>query len=185
MTRDDIRLLYEYDGWANRRVLKAASELSDEQFTRTISGSFHCLRDTLLHILGGEWIWLAYWRNPPDSPASLSELKAKRDALFSPEAFPNLDALQSKWIEVESEQSEFISRLNNDSLAKMLPFRGTRLTLMQLMQHVVNHSSYHRGQVAFIMRQLGAKPLATDFHVFLLEHLGGSATAQVTGAPTR
>ena len=178
MTRDDIRLLYEYDRWANRRMLKAASALSDEQFTRAMSGSFHCLRDTLLHILGGEWIWLAYWRNPPDSPASLSDLRAKRDALFSPEAFPNVNALQSKWIEVELEQSEFVNRVNNKSLAKMLPFRGMRLTLMHLMQHVVNHSTYHRGQVALTMRQLGAEPLATDFHVFLLEHLGESATAQ-------
>jgi len=57
--------------------------------------------------LGGEWIWLAYWRNPPDSPASLSDLKSKRDSLFSPEAFPNVDALQSKWIEIELEQSDF------------------------------------------------------------------------------
>ena len=178
MTRDDIRLLYEYDRWANRRVLKAASTLSHQQFTRAMSGSFHCVRDTLLHILGGEWIWLAYWRSPPDSPASLSELRATRDALFSPEAFANIDALQSKWIEVELEQSEFVNRVTNKSLAKMLPFRGTRLTLMHLMQHVVNHSTYHRGQVALMMRQLGAEPLATDFHVFLLEHLGESATAQ-------
>ena len=178
MTRDDIRLLYEFDRWANRRVLKAVSTLSDEQFTRAMSGSFHCVKDTLLHILGGEWIWLAYWRNPPDSPASLSDLKSRRDNLFRPEAFPNVDALQSKWIEVELEQSEFVNQVTNESLAKMLPFRGTRLTLMHLMQHVVNHSTYHRGQVALTMRQLGDETLATDFHIFLLEHLGESATAQ-------
>ena len=172
MTTDDIRLLFEYDCWANRRVLKAASRLSDEQFTQPTSGSFHCVRDTLLHILGGEWIWLSYWRHPPESSASLSDLKAKRDAIFSPEAFPNVDALQSKWIEVQSEQSEFVNRVDNESLAKMLPFRGTRLSLVHLMQHVVNHSTYHRGQVALTMRQLGAEPLATDFHAFLLEHLG-------------
>ena len=177
MTRDDIRLLFEYDRWANRRVLQAASRLTDEQFTLAMSGSFHCVRDTLLHILGGEWIWLAYWRNPPDSPASVSNLRAKRDAFFSPEAFPNLDALQSKWIEVESEQSEFLNRMNNESLAKMLPFRGTRLSLMHLMQHVVNHSTYHRGQVALTMRQLGAEPPATDLHVFLVEHLSNPATS--------
>ena len=179
MTRDDIRLLYEYDRWANRRVLKAASTLSDEQFTRAMSDSFHCVRDTLLHILGGEWIWLAYWRYPPDSPASLSDLRAKRDALFSPEAFPNVNALRSKWMEVELEQSEFVNRVNNKSLAKMLPFRGMRLTLMHLMRRVhQGQPTYHRGQVALTLRQLGAEPLATDFHVFLLEHLGESATAQ-------
>jgi uncharacterized damage-inducible protein DinB len=49
---------------------------------------------------------------------------------------------------------------------------------MHLMQHVVNHSTYHRGQVTLTMRQLGAEPLATDFHVFLVEHLGESATEQ-------
>jgi uncharacterized damage-inducible protein DinB len=178
MTSDDIRLLYEYDRWANRRVLNAASTLTQEQFTRCVSGSFHCVRDTLLHILSGDWIWLAYWGNPPDSTAALSDLKAKRDALFSPEAFPNVDALQSKWIEVELEQWDFVNRLDNESLANLLPFRGTRLTLMHLMQHVVNHSTYHRGQVALTMRQLGVQPLATDFHVFLLERLGESATTQ-------
>jgi uncharacterized damage-inducible protein DinB len=178
MTRDDILLLYEYDRWANRRVLNAASTLTHEQFTRCVSGSFHCVRDTLLHILGGEWIWLTYWRNPPDSPASLSALRTKRDDLFSPEAFPTVDALQSKWKEVQLEQSEFIDRLDDKGLAKMLPFRETRLSLMHQMQHVVNHSTYHRGQVALTMRQLGAEPLATDFHVFLLEHLGESASAQ-------
>jgi uncharacterized damage-inducible protein DinB len=99
-------------------------------------------------------------------------LKAKRDTLFSSEAFPNVDVLQSKWIEVQSEQAEFVNRVDNESLAQMLPFRGTRLSLMHLMQHVVNHSTYHRGQAALAMRQLGAEPLATDFHVFLLEHLG-------------
>lgn len=169
MSSDDIRLLFEYDRWANHRVLKAASRLTDEQFTRAMSGSFHCVRDTLLHILGGEWVWLAYWKDPPEIPASLSDLKAKRDTLFSPEAFANLDALQTKWIEVELEQSEFLNRVNNESLTIMLPFRGTRLSLMHLMQHVVNHSTYHRGQVTLTMRQLGAEPLATDFHVFLLE----------------
>jgi len=99
-------------------------------------------------------------------------LKAKRDTLFSSEAFPNVDVLQSKWIEVQSEQAEFVNRVDNESLAQMLPFRGTRLSLMHLMQHVVNHSTYHRGQAALAMSQLGAEPLATDFHVFLLEHLG-------------
>ena len=53
MTRDDILLLYEYDRWANRRVLNAASTLTHEQFTRCVSGNFHRVRDTLLHILGG------------------------------------------------------------------------------------------------------------------------------------
>jgi uncharacterized damage-inducible protein DinB len=51
----------------------------------------------------------------------------------------------------------------------MLPFRKTQVRLGHLMQHLANHSTYHRGQIALMMRQLNAEPLATDFHVFLVE----------------
>jgi uncharacterized damage-inducible protein DinB len=74
MTREDIQLLYEYDRWANNRVLQAASALSVEAFTRDLGGSFCSVRDTLAHIISGEWIWLAYWRKPPYNPAELTSL---------------------------------------------------------------------------------------------------------------
>ena len=59
--------------------------------------------------------------------------------------------------------------MTNESLEKMLPFRTTQIRLAHLMQHLANHSTYHRGLVALMMRQLDAEPLATDFHVFLVE----------------
>jgi len=170
MTTDDIQLLYQYDRWANRRVLKAAATLSAEQFTRDLGGSFRSVRDLLLHIVGGEWIWLAYWKNPPATLASLTDLRIQRDAVFNPDAYPDLNAVHSKWMEIEMEQAEFVNRVTNEDLAKMLPFRGARIKLTHLMQHLANHSTYHRGQLALAMRQLGAEPLATDFHVFLVEH---------------
>ena len=172
MTKEDIRLLYEYDRWANRRVISAAGTLSAEQFTRDLGGSFRSVRDTLLHILGGEWIWLAYWKDPPSNPASLSELIARRDALFHPDAFPNASVVQSKWMEIEKAQAEFVNRVTNEALERMLPFRGTHIKLMHLMQHVANHSTYHRGQIAAMIRQLDGKPLATDFSAFLAEGRG-------------
>jgi uncharacterized damage-inducible protein DinB len=57
----------------------------------------------------------------------------------------------------------------DEALRQMVPFRMRQIKLMHLMQHLANHSSYHRGQIALMMRQLGAEPLATDFHVFLVE----------------
>jgi uncharacterized damage-inducible protein DinB len=172
MTRDDIQLLYEYDRWANNRVLLAVSALSAEQFTHDLGGGFRSVRDALVHIIGGEWIWLEYWKEPPHSSAALAELSTRRDALFNPNAFPNVAAVRSKWLEVEKEQAKFVNRVTSESLEKLLPFRTTQVRLAHLMQHMANHSTYHRGQVAMMMRQLDAEPLATDFHVFLVEGRG-------------
>ncbi len=178
MTKQDIQLLYEYDRWANSRVLQALSALSAEQFARDLGGGFRSVRDTLVHIIGSEWGWLAYWKEPSHDLAFLTDLRTRRDALFNPNAFPNVTAVQSKWAEVEKEQAEFVNRLTSESLEKMLPFRTTQIRLAHLMQHLANHSTYHRGQVALMMRQLDAEPLATDFHVFLVEGCREAAAAQ-------
>ena len=77
--------------------------------------------------------------------------------------------MQLKWAEVEEEQTEFVNRITTESLETMLPFRQTQVRLAHLMQHQANHSTYHRGQIALMMRQLNVEPLATDFHVFLVE----------------
>jgi uncharacterized damage-inducible protein DinB len=74
MTKEDIRLLYEYDRWANHRVCNAVSVLTPEQFTRDLGGSFASVRDTIVHIVAAEWIWLSYWNEGlhPVLPPSLS-----------------------------------------------------------------------------------------------------------------
>jgi uncharacterized damage-inducible protein DinB len=178
MNKDDIRLLYEYDRWANNRVLQAVSALSDEQFTRDLGGSFRSVRDTLVHIIGGEWGWLTYWKEPSPSSAFLKDLWARHEALFDPSTFPTVAAVQTKWAEIEKEQAEFVNGVTDESLGKMLPLRTTQVSLGHLMQHLANHSTYHRGQIAMMMRQLGAKPVATDFHVFLVEGRREAAAAQ-------
>lgn len=178
MNKDDIQLLYEYDRWANNRVLRAALALNDEQFTRDLGGSFRTVRDALVHIVGGEWGWLTYWKEPSPSAAFVKELWDRHNALFRPEAFPDVAAVRSKLAEIEREQAEFVNGVTDESLQRMLPLRGTQISLGHLMQHLANHSTYHRGQVALMMRQLGAKPLATDFHVFLVDRRGESTTAK-------
>ena len=173
MTIDDIQLLFEYDRWANNRVLQASGALSAEQFTRDLGGSFRSVRDALLHIIGGDWGWLTYWKEPSHTPEFLADLWNRHDTLFRPDAFPDLATVRLKWAEVEKEQTEFVSSVTEEALSKMLPIRKTQLSLAHLMQHLANHSTYHRGQIAMMTRQLGAKPLATDFHLFLAEGRSG------------
>jgi uncharacterized damage-inducible protein DinB len=169
MTKDDIQLLYEYDRWANNRVLQAISALSPEQFTHDLGGSFRSVRDTLVHIIGGERGWVTYWKESSPSAAFLADLWDRHDTLFHPDVFPNVAAVRLKWAEVEKQQTEFVNSVTEDALRRMFPVRTIQLSLAHLMQHLANHSAYHRGQVALMMRQFGASPLATDFHVFLEE----------------
>jgi uncharacterized damage-inducible protein DinB len=177
MTKDDIQLLYEYDRWANNRVLQAASTLSAEEFTRDLGGSFRSVRDTLVHIVAGEWGWITIWKEPSLSSAFVTDLWTRIGALFHPNAFPDLAAVQLKWAEIEREQVEFVNRVTNESLGRMLPVRTKQISLAHLMQHLANHSTYHRGQVSLMMRQLAAEPLATDFAMFLMEGRREAAVA--------
>lgn len=135
-------------------------------------GAFRSVRDTLVHIAGGESIWLQYWRADSISIPFVSDLQKQRDQLFRPELYSAIAAVEAKWREVEKEQIAFVESVTDEGLNRMLPFRTTHASLAHLMQHVANHSGYHRGQIALMMRQLKAEPIATDFHVFLVEGRG-------------
>jgi|ERR1700722_727042 len=168
MNKDDIQLLFEYDRWANKSVLQAASTLSGEQFTRDLGGSFKSVRDTLVHIVSGEWGWLTIWKEPALTSAFVTELWDRIEVTFDPKAYCDIASVRAKWGEIEREQIDFVSGVTDESLMRMLPIRTTHLSLAHLMQHMANHSTYHRGQVSMMMRQLGGKPVATDFARFLL-----------------
>ena len=163
MDTDDIRTLYDYNTWANRRVVAVARSLNREEFTKDLGTSYPSVQGTLVHILWAEWLWLQRWRG--DSPKQI----------FAPEDFPDVPAVETRWQTVEREQQQFFERLANQRLKQRLAyenFRGQRweYALGRMMQHTANHSSYHRGQVVTLLRQLGKTPEATDFLVFLDEN---------------
>jgi uncharacterized damage-inducible protein DinB len=177
MTKDDLRLLFAYDRWANHRLLQVVSGLTPEQFTSDLGGGFPSVRDTVAHIIGGQWIWLAYWKATTHDDVLLEDLRKQREAHFHKDVLSSAAAVRSKCEEVEKEMAELVNGLTDQGMAKLLPARNTRISLAQLMQHVANHSTYHRGQVALMLRQLGAEAPATDFHVFLAEGRGDSQSA--------
>jgi uncharacterized damage-inducible protein DinB len=159
MDVQDFRLLYDYNFWANHRVLDSSASLSTEQFTRDLGSSFCSVRDTLAHIYGAEWLWLERWhgRIPNALPVAAD--------------FPDLPSLRVRWAELERNLHQFIDSLNSSELQRIIKYKNTQGVpfegpIWPMLQHVVNHSSYHRGQVATLLRQLGAKPIATDLIAF-------------------
>src|SRR5262245_56663724 len=162
MNSDEIRTLFAFNTWANHKMLAACQVLTAEEFSKDLHNSFGSVRGTLVHIMGAEWVWLQRWLG--DSPR----------ALFSQEAFPNLTSIESRWITLQQEQQAFIATLTDERLTEKLAytnFKGQRFeyTIAHMIQHVVNHSSYHRGQIVTLLRQLGRPAPSTDLLLYIDE----------------
>src|SRR5579863_5801989 len=166
MNTQEIQTLYAYNRWANRRLLEAARLLDWHDCTSEMRTSHGSVRGTLVHIVWGEWLWVRRWRG--ESPKEI----------FAPEDFPDWTTLESRWTSVEAEQQAFLKCLTDDLLETRVSYENLQdqqweYSLARMMQHVVNHSSYHRGQVVTMLRQLGQTPPATDLLVFLDENMPG------------
>lgn len=163
-----LRELYEYNYWARDRQLDACSSLTPEQFVRPLGSSFSSVRDTLVHLLGAEWIWLERWhgRSPRLAP--------------QPAEFPTLAAIEQRWREVERELRVFLVGLTAERLQEPLNYTNLRgepfaYPLWQTLLHLANHQTYHRGQVTTLLRQLGVQPPAVDYLRLLDARRGADA----------
>jgi uncharacterized damage-inducible protein DinB len=157
-----LRELFEYNYWARDRQLHVCEALAEEQFLRPMGSSYPSLRDTLAHLLGAEWVWLERWRGR--SPT------AKDAKQFAPEAFPSLAAIRDRWSGVESGGRDYLDGLAEEALSRPLTYQNLQgktwtYPLWQTLIHVVNHQTYHRGQVATLLVQLGAQPVPIDYLV--------------------
>ena len=162
MTQDltTLRNFFAFGRWANRTILESVAALTPEEFARPIGGSFGSVLGTLVHLSGADWVWLErfHGRSPRERPA-------RHDLL-------DLEALARKWREVEAAQDAFIAALTPERLGEPLSyvsFAGDGFTreLGDALLHLANHGTYHRGQVATLLRQLGHKAAPTDYLRFL------------------
>ena len=155
MTPQEMLVLYEFNAWADRRMLGAVAAVKQEEFLRPMGSSFGSLRDTAAHIYGAEWVWLERFQGR--SPASLPDAGE----------FQDVASLQKKWAELEGRLLGFVGSQTQEDLNRIMEYKTLkygvyRNPLWQSMQHVVNHGTYHRGQITTLLRQLGAQPVLTD-----------------------
>ena len=167
MTLQDIHNLVDYNYWARDRMLEAVDLLTPEQFLREVGGSFSSVRDTAAHVLAAEIVWYRRWQG--ESPAALS-----------PSArFPDVASLRAEWVEYEAQVRAFTAALAEDDITRVYNYKLTTgpsgsSPLWQMFQHLVNHGTYHRGQVTTLLRQMGAKPpQSTDMIGFFRGRSGG------------
>lgn len=162
MTLDEIRTLFDYNRWANARILSACRELSHDELTRDMRTSHRSVRGTLVHTMWAEWIWFRRWLG--ESPK----------VVFPEEDYASVDVIETQWHDLDRERREFLSIITNDHLKRTFGYENLagehwEYSFESAMQHILNHSTYTRGQVTTLLRQLGRTPPTTDFLVFLDE----------------
>jgi uncharacterized damage-inducible protein DinB len=151
MTYDDLSVLVDYNYWARDRLLEAVSALTPEQFTRDMGNSFGSVRDTIAHICDAESIWLSRWRG--GQPTGFQK----------PDRIANPADARKEWSELEIGIRTVLRKIGPEGVSRTVQYRDMRGAersdvFWQMLQHVVNHASYHRGQVTTMLRQLGAAP---------------------------
>jgi uncharacterized damage-inducible protein DinB len=159
---DELRDLFAFNRWANARVRAEVAKLNEDEYRRDLKSSFPSVSETWLHIMSSEWVWLARWLGT--SPSGM------------PPEWKSYDRQQiiEEWQALEAAQLAYVSKLTDTDLDRKIQyinFAGQHYAqpLWHLMRHMVNHSTYHRGQITTMLRQLGHQPVSTDLVLYFRE----------------
>jgi len=98
MNHADLTTMLEFHYWARDRVLDAVAQLTPEQYTRDLGGSFRSIRDTLVHLLSADSNWLKRWRGT--SPTTM----------LDPAEYPDVAAVRTAWTAQEAQIRASIKR---------------------------------------------------------------------------
>jgi uncharacterized damage-inducible protein DinB len=161
VSADTLRLHLDYHAWASRRLLEVASSLPSEELNRDFQTSDRSILGTLVHIFASDRLWLAR--------VSLSPIPQ-----FISDADYHLPVLQTAWPNAFDGWRNWAADLTDDTVSAELAYtdlRGRHWTqrIWQLVFHVVNHGTHHRGQVSGFLRSLGRIPPPLDLHIYYRE----------------
>jgi len=162
MTFMELKLLHAFNAWASNRIFDAVEHMPEDDVTRDMKTSHGSIHGTLVHMVGAEKIWLSRWLGTPDR------------SFLSTDEVPTLADVRASWERVGFETARFVGAMNDRKLQEtftMTTAKGDTFvhTYGQAFQHVVDHSTYHRGQIVAMMRQLGVTPPSTGLIVFFRE----------------
>jgi uncharacterized damage-inducible protein DinB len=154
---DLLKLQLNFTHWASDRLLEAARPLEEDELRRDLGNSFGGVLGTLVHIFQADRIWLSRVKGPP------------RMTLGDVDEYWTLDTLKNAWAGVHAGWIEWATTVENvERILDYVNLAGqvNRLVVWETVFHVVNHGTYHRGQITTMLRQLGYTPVSTDLHSY-------------------
>ena len=148
MTKDYFKEAAEYNLWANTIVCGWLEQISDGQWTKEIISSFNSIQETVLHVISAEKAWLERFKKEPNIVWLQSNYKGSKEDHIKlwKENSAELKAFIDAFDEKELDTNLVFKRLNGEAYS--MPY-------YQLFAHVVNHATYHRGQLVTMLRQAG------------------------------
>lgn len=161
MNIQDILTIYDYNYWANNRILSASKKVTKKQFLAPANFPFGGLRGTLVHILDAEFGWRIFFQQ---NDWSTPELKAAD--------FPTLAAVQARADQEEKEMRAYLATLRDEDMSSHKHYTNEKgelrdRILWHCLYHVVNHGTQHRSEAAALLTDYDASPGDLDFTVFL------------------
>jgi uncharacterized damage-inducible protein DinB len=161
-----VRDLYDYHRWANHRLFDVAVALGEEACARDVGKQFSVptLTRMFAHVYGADLNWLKRWKgsSPSESPffdiATMAEVRVRWDAL-------------------EAEQKAFVDELAESDLARSVEYKTSRSEAFRaplgvLLQHVANHATHHRSEIATMLTILNGSPPDTGINTWELLRTG-------------
>jgi uncharacterized damage-inducible protein DinB len=154
LSPENARSLLGYTAWASGLLVDAAGQLAPEELTRDFGTATKSVLGTLVHIFGADRVWLARVQSAAQQP-------------FLTEADYQMAVLQNDWPVLHQRWKQWAADLTDESLAAEVAYKDLKgdpycQPLWQLIQHVVNHGTHHRGQVAGFLRVMGHAPPPLD-----------------------
>jgi uncharacterized damage-inducible protein DinB len=155
---DTLRLHLDYSAWASQRLLDAASKLSEEDLSRDFQTADKNLVSTLAHAYAADRVWLGRIQGNP--PAVFIDNQDRKLGVLQKE-WPALQQRWKEWAEPKSDH-DFLLKISY----KDLKGNAYETPLWQILLHVVNHATHHRGQAAGFLRSMGHTPPPLDLIAF-------------------
>lgn len=160
---------YNYHKWANERTFDHLKSLPDEIYDHQITNVFPSIRETIAHIYQVDGMWLSVM-----SGDTFDQTKRVIGELLTKMGDKSLFHMQDLYNELTGEFDSFLkSRENLDAMIDIEhPQYGKRnLAISDLVEHVVNHGTYHRGNITSMIRQQSHSGVPTDYIFYLYENL--------------
>lgn len=155
-----LQQLASYNLWANQKILDIILSLSEEKQKAELASSFKSLYNTVLHMWNAESIW---WQR----------MKLQEQIIMPMENFKgNMQEMSVGLLNQDRQWLEWINNATDMALDHVFQYQDSKREqfkqpIYQMLLHVFNHGTYHRGQLINMLRQSGVEKLpATDFIVY-------------------